>query len=345
MTDDIKGAPEEGQAGEDEPRVADVLAEAWDEVEAKEADDEPEAEEITEGAPAGEASPEQEPAPEGASGEEPEPEGVGTSAPEHWSQADKDNFASLTEGHRDWFLDIRKSLEGGYQKKFEEVASFRRESEALDEVFKPHDEEIALSGSDRVGAIRQLLAAHRSLQEKPAETIVWLARQYGLDPTQLIAGSQEEVYEDPTAAAHIKRLEARVEALGGQVQSRENAEAERGASVLRGQIEAFRDAKDEAGRPRHPHFEKVRGRMGALMQAGAADDLDAAYDAAVWADPELRGVLQADGAKAREVKRKEEVARAKRASSNARSRPVTTEASVAPSSIKDSLEQAWEAHS
>ncbi|MDP6804614.1 MAG: hypothetical protein QF902_04690 [Rhodospirillales bacterium] len=162
MEDDIKGAPEEGQAGE-EPRVADVLAEAWDEVEAKEADDEPEAEEKPEeAAPAGEVTPEEEPGPEEASEEEePEPEGVGTSAPEHWSQADKDNFASMPVEHREWFLGIRKSLERGYQEKFEETAGYRKEREALDEVFKPHDEEIALSGSDRVGAIRQLLAAHR----------------------------------------------------------------------------------------------------------------------------------------------------------------------------------------
>ena len=191
MEDETKGAPEEQADGAEVDDLAGALGDAWDEVagddaeaEAEKPDDKPKeevAEETVEEPVEETAEAEGEKEEVKALDDEEETTDAGeevetAAAPEHWSAADKERFESLGDDHKSWFLDIRKSLETGYQSKFEEVAEYRKERQALDGLFQPHDEELALQGTDRVGAIRQLLAAHRSLQSRPGETIAWLAQ-------------------------------------------------------------------------------------------------------------------------------------------------------------------------
>jgi hypothetical protein len=308
-----------------EATLLDTLDAAWDETAEAEAEAEspetPAAEQE-----AAEAAPEQEAEEaEAAAAEDADDEPAGpVEAPEHWPQADKDLFDQLPDDSKSWFLDKTKSLEAGYDSKFKEVADQRKRFSAyeqIDQLIEPNREQLRLAGVTEQAYIGQLMAADRYLREKPGEAIAWLAQTYGIDLKQQTAGQESEAdMLDPVAATRIDTLTSKISSLETQLQQRQQAEQQAGANALQGRIDEFRDAADEKGNPAHPHFEEVRAHMGALINSGAATDLDSAYEQAIWASPKLRDDLIArqttEAAKTAQAARQEQVGKAKKASRN-----------------------------
>ena len=114
-----------------------------------------------------------------------------------------------------------------------------------------------------------------------------------------------------------------------------------------------------------PHFEKVRVLMSQLIASGAVPlkegrvDLDGAYDAAIYANPEVRGTVQAEQAKAAAAATAAAAAKEKAAQQAAADKARKTSVSLSPSapgqpvvgknkksgkSVRESLMQAIEEH-
>ncbi len=66
--------------------------------------------------------------------------------------------------------------------------------------------------------------------------------------------------------------------------------------------------------PKHPYFQDVKVHMGRLMSAGAAKDMQDAYDQATWANPVIRQQLLQQQTEAADKDRAAAVAKAKQAS-------------------------------
>ncbi len=111
-------------------------------------------------------------------------------------------------------------------------------------------------------------------------------------------------------------------------------------------LEAFREAKDANGAPRHPHYADVEADMAALARADATEgkpiDLDGIYDRAVWANPEVRNKTLEQRDKARHIaadrKRKEQAKKAKAASTEVKAAP-DGGAGTEPTSLREDLRQ------
>jgi hypothetical protein len=95
-------------------------------------------------------------------------------------------------------------------------------------------------------------------------------------------------------------------------------------------IEAFRSD------PAHPHFEQVSGHMAALIESGAAPDLESAYQMAVLAQPALRSTPQA--APALETQRSEHAAAARRAAVSVQGSPGAA-GNPRPATLRDELRE------
>ena len=232
-------------------------------------------------------------------------------APEHWSQLDRDRFSELPDDLKPLWLEKSKSLETGYNEKFERVASWEKQQARLNEIFQPVANELALHGVDQMDMVQRLIGAHQYLRNDPAAGLRWLAEQYGAQ--HLLA--DDDGFYDPDPK--ITQLEQQVAQLSnafngfqGTYQSSQQAQAQ-------AHIDAFAGAVDESGNPKHPYFNDVRAQMGQLMAGGAASTIEQAYDMAVWALPESRQRLmqaeQAKAAKDAEAKRKAEAEKARRA--------------------------------
>ena len=144
-------------------------------------------------------------------------------------------------------------------------------------------------------ALERYVAAEEFLTRDPVNGIRELCRMYGVAPAQ-IAGMEgtsgdeaEGGYQtprQPPVDPMVYQLASEINALKSAVASREQGEVQ---SVL----------THFAADPRHRYFENVRQVMGVLMQSGQASDLEAAYETACWANPQIRAALINEQAEAR----------------------------------------------
>lgn len=143
-----------------------------------------------------------------------------------------------------------------------------------------------------------------------------LAQTYGVDLSTLVPSSQSGA---PSAAQDIPEpLRPVIDQFGNVVQRVESVDARLQAfeqNQIATQFAAF--AKD------HPHFEVVRTKMGQLMQAGLASDMESAYQQAINITPEISDQIRAES----ERKKAEELAAA-----NAEKARSAAKAAVSPGS-------------
>lgn len=159
-------------------------------------------------------------------------------------------------------------------------------------------------------ALDRYIGIERALQSQPIPAILSICRDIGLDTKALASaimgttaappGDQKPGEQppagkqpsgpDPAVADLQRRLEALTNSINGERQNSIQAE-----------LAAF------AAKPEHRYFENVRAGMAALMQSGAAADLETAYEQACWANPEIRAALISE----RSQKEREEAERIK----------------------------------
>jgi len=341
MTDE-KENTDELRAGEstmsaEMGKIFDEIEARSDEVEAVEAPEESEvapAEEIEQE----DVSPDSDDDPEHVEEDAEQPDGAdAVVAPDHWSAEARERFEAITDTEaRRMVLDTRKSLERGYDRKFQDLAEERRQIAEWDSVFAPVEESLKLAGVNRTQAVQRLLAAQQMLERNPRQGIAYLAQQYGVDTTQPVQG--EPV--DPQIAG----LQAELHGVKSLIQQQHEAEQRAKLSAVEKQIEDFRSATGDDGKPMYPHFEKVQGVMARLADVNPDADLPTLYEQAVYADPTTRAeVLAAEQRKVQDALAKE----AKQKS--AKARKATTpqgaaagKATVKGATMRESMELAYD---
>jgi hypothetical protein len=206
-------------------------------------------------------------------------------APNHWPKDFAAKFEALEPPAQHLFMQRYKDLEGDYTKKTQAIAKYKKRQDAFDEIMAPFKSQFERAGMDDVGAVRQLLAAHDYLRKDPANAINWLASQYGVD---IGAIGNDPALEDEFADPQVKQLQQQVAQLTGFIQNQQTQQQSYEQASTQSFIDQFAAETDASGNPAHPHFETVRSVMGSLISSGNATDLKSAYEAAVYANPELR---------------------------------------------------------
>lgn len=332
-----KGTPEE--SAEEASSLLEDLDAAWDAVEEPEQEEQQHEPEEAEAEP--ESSEEEEAAPEEtqASGdseaeEDEESDETPIEPPQHWAEEHKDTFRNLPPSAQEFVLQRHRQMEADYTRKSQEVAEVRKALEPA----KAHISQMGVSEGEYV---RRLAAADQYLTQNPKQGVEWLAKQYGVKLDTGEQGTEEDEFKDP----YVQQLEEKVNALESQFQSRQQQEQHASEQQIQQQIEQFASEKDEKGDYKRPHFEQVKTHMGALMNSGAAESLEEAYDQAVWARPDLRSELleqqKREAAQQEKQRRKEKAQKAKKATTPA-STGATTEAPEPAADLRTDLERNWE---
>jgi len=246
-------------------------------------------------------------------------------APEDWPEAEKAVFAALPPEAREMVLNQYKNFQAGFTRKSQELSDHARFAEAVRRELEPFRDELAASGVDEAGAVRELVRLYGMYRKNPKGYARMVAGRMG--------ASASAAPGNP-AAFLMAALEKRLAPLERQFRTQQ-VEGQRMAR------EAFAGAKDTEGAPRHPHFEKVQGRMAALIQGRVAKDMEDAYAQAVWSDPELREQLVAKEKekqeRAAEDRRIEALEKAKKAGARPASRSGASPRAAASRADLDSL--------
>ena len=257
--------------------------------------------------------------------------------PQHWPKSFKESFEKLPVEAQHLLYDRHKELEGDYTKKTQGVAKYRKRQEALDEIMKPYLADFQRLGMDEIGAVRQLFAAHDYLRKDPKQAIQWLAKNYGVDMSEVGIDTAEDEYADP----QVKALQQQVAQLQGFLNQQQQTQMQSVQQDTQSMIDKFASAKDADGNPKYPHFEEVRDRMGVLIQGNQAQDLESAYEMAIYADPKLRQSLMDNYAATKTQKevKTEAVKKAKKAQrSTVRGNPTPAEKALPTGlSVRDTI--------
>jgi hypothetical protein len=174
-------------------------------------------------------------------------------------------------------------MEADYTRKTQEIAEYRKQADPLVEAVKPHADYLA-EVSRHIGMppavlIGQIVQAERMLRTGDSNTkvsaLLQLAQSYGIDLANLAQGGTGQ--PDPLISDMRHQLQLTQQQLAEIRRESENSQK----AQLSETITAFQSAKDDAGRPKHPHFERVKTVMGSILERGEAATLEEAYSKAV----------------------------------------------------------------
>lgn len=190
-------------------------------------------------------------------------------APAGWSADAKAEFGKLSPVVQAAVLKRESEINEGGSRWSEEKKGYEETLTPLRAVAQKH-------GLDEKTGLKRLLIAQDYLERDPANAIAWLANAYGVNLSNDPSNQSQRPQADPMFA----RLSQEVSSLKSSLEQREQAE-------VNTTLQSFASA------PGHEHFEAVKVKMGHLINAGQANDLQDAYDQAVWANPDTRKALLA----------------------------------------------------
>ena len=249
-------------------------------------------------------------------------------APLSWSAEKKAEWSSVPPTVQEYILQRDKESHEAISRAGQQIKAF----EPISKVIEQYGHVFQKNGLQPHDGIARMMAVNEMLESDAPTAIREIAKAYGVnlqgETTQDADSGNREVAELKAELARVKSH------LTAQDRQREAAESQ----TLAREIADF--AKDK------PHFESVRKVMAGLMQSGAAETMQDAYEKAIYADPTIRQSLQADAQKAAEDKRKaeeaERVVKAKKAGAvNVKSSPA---ASNGPRTMDDDLREIARKH-
>ena len=201
-------------------------------------------------------------------------------APKAYKKEFQDSFKTLSPEWRQYLIEREKQSERG----FSDMGNKLNDLKWVDNLYNTRAERLKANGYSKAQEyIEQLAQIEDALSTDPQSTLQALAEAYGVK------------FNDNTALSSLQRQVNDVQQLvAAQRQYIQQQQQETGNRL----VNEFVNAKDEAGNPKHPYFNDVREVMTDLISKGAANDLDTAYNMAIWTNGDIRDkLIQAEKAK------------------------------------------------
>ena len=171
-------------------------------------------------------------------------------------------------------------------------------------------------------AIGELLKSDHTLrygnESQKNAMVMQIFRDYGINPQSIFDQLQNGT---PQVNPETYALQQRLQQLEGTLQQQNTMKAQQEQATLNSEIAAF------ASDPSHTHFESLKPKIAALLQAGEAESLQDAYDQAVFANPTTRALVIAE----QQTKERAELAKKAQEAKTAASVNVRSRASMPPS--------------
>ena len=230
------------------------------------------------------------PAPEAPVAVEPPPVAIGDGpktikAPASWKPAAREKFDSLPDEVKQEVARREYETDATLAK----TAAERKLAHEFMQVAQPFETDYRAMGINPLAAVQNFFQVDRALRvgtaTQKAALVSDLIKQYGVDLVALdshLAGMAPPEQAKPGYDPELQARLQRVEQFAMQQQQ----------SVVQAQQTQLNTTIDQfANDPKNEFFNDVAPQMIGLLQSGAAADLKAAYEAACYANPQVRQVL------------------------------------------------------
>lgn len=242
-------------------------------------------------------------------------------APKAYSKEYQESFKSLSPEWRKYLIDREKQAEKGFSDLGNKLGAYKWAETG----YQSRAERLAKSGINSAkDYYEQLSNLDDAFAADPTSAIYALAQSYGVNLNNETAVS--------TLSKQVQEMKQAFDEQMAYLQQQrsQNVQAE---------VDAFINAKDEAGNLKNPHFEAVKDDMISLLNSGVAKTLDEAYNKAIWSNPDVRAKLLDEQIKSNIEAKKKQVISAKEAGFAPKSK-VT--ADTPELSLRDELAKAFE---
>ena len=213
---------------------------------------------------------------------EPEPDAL--SAPKTWPAEHREAFEHLPEDQRSFMLQREQERDAAFTRKTTDLAEQRRQIESLQGVLAPYKQQMQAHGISEAEYVSRLMTYDNALRQNPKLALQNLAQHYGI---RLSGDSGVDYVEETPSDPQILQLQQQLNQTQAHIQTMQQSQVMAQQQQLVDQVESFSTAKDAKGNLKHPHFEKLRERMGRLVNAGEPTDLNEAYGMALRLDNDL----------------------------------------------------------
>jgi|TARA_R110002167_G_scaffold81823_2_gene223660 hypothetical protein len=204
-------------------------------------------------------------------------------APKNWTEDVKKVFETLPPESQEFMIKRDKEMTSDYTKKTQELAEQRKSIEALDAVIQPARQNIQATGIGEAEYISRLLNADHALRTDPKNALRQLAQGYGINLSSM--NEESESWNDPDP--QYAQLMQQNQQIMAELNQFKQQNIQTTVAQTEQTVEQFSMKTSTDGKLMHPHFDKVRVKMGNLIDAGEAKGLDEAYSKAVRLDDDL----------------------------------------------------------
>ena len=266
---------------------------------------------------------------------EPEPDAL--AAPKTWPAEHREAFEHLPEEQQSFMMQREQERDAAFTRKPTELAEQRKQVEGLQGVLAPYRQQMQANGISEAEYVSRLMSYDNALRQNPKQALQSLAQHYGI---RLSNDSGVDYVEETPSDPQILQLQQQLNQTQAHIQTMQQSQTMAQQQQLVDQVESFATAKDAKGNLKHPYFEKLRERMGRLVNAGETTDLDEAYTMALRLDNDLYNETIANERKAvakkEDNRRKAAVEKAKKVQPT-RGNGALPSGSVKPSDLDDIL--------
>ena len=257
--------------------------------------------------------------------------------PQAWTAEAKERFKQFDIETQKELVKRETDYSKGIQR-YAEDAKLAQELRPVLEQWNPYLNQIGARPSEAFNALMQAeqVLRHGSPAQKQ-QAFMKMAQDYGIP----LPNSNGETEVPQTPNLHDAPIYNEVNQLRQQlanIQYQQQQETNRIQQEQEAQMNAM--ISEFSSNPQYPHFESLRDQMSQLLQAGAAETLEDAYEKASWANPEIRSTL-IKNEEAKRIKEQAELAnKAKQKAVSVKGTPSGTVPPDAELSLREQLQKA-----
>jgi hypothetical protein len=276
-----------------------------------------------------------------------------TRPPSSWKPAIREEWGKLSENVR---AEIQRR-EQDYQNGQAQLLPDATMGKQMRAVIEPYRMLIDAEGSTPDRAVADLLRTAATLrigsQQEKLNALLGVVRDYGIDLPALVQQRMQQAGnpQAPQAQQAQQFRDPRVDQMLQQQAQERHQQEQRYQAEMGNTVTAWMDAVDASGQPVRPYIGDVINEMSVLVAQLKQSNpslthvqaLDEAYERAIWANPEIRQVLQSKQQTEREQQQRAanqtRVADARRAASVNVPRRASTPAPGKPGKLEDTINE------
>lgn len=231
---------------------------------------------------------------------------------QYMTPVELEQYHALPAEIRDFFGRTMEAVNG-------QAARYNEYAQIEQALIGPRREAWAQNGMNPAAALNHLFGLSDYASRDPTGFVLWFADTHKIDLDEALDAREQQMATDP----NVRALQGQLASMQQQLTQHQLAQANAAQQANLNDVQTFAQEKDGGGNLKRPYLTHVADTWPVHIQSlkaanpmlSNAEVLQQAYEAACWANPNVRASLQQDAVKKQREEAARKVANAKDAGS------------------------------